>query len=327
MLENLKVNYLKNLRDSTSIIKTINDVFEEIKSDKHKVFTLELNKLYQVESEMYSIKKKNLPVVTFSALFEENNRRKEGIISYNKLLVIDIDKLNIDTIESVKKKLDEDVYVIANWVSPSGAGLKGIVMIKFIETKLLKENVDFHHKRAFSKISHYFLERYAIELDKSGNDYTRLCFISWSSINIKKSYSNFEINSDEYLEPKSKSLISVKLDGNKKKGDKKKFVLHNDIGKNAQSNKRQIIKIINFLKNEKKSITYSYDDWLRVAFGISNAFTFDLGKRYFIELSRLDETKFNENLSLNLLEDCYYNSKGTIKFSTIIHMARQQGYK
>lgn len=328
MIKDLQVSYLSNLKNSTSITKTLEDIFKEIKSEKIKWFTLELNELYKSGSELYSIKKRNLPVVTFCALFEQNNRKKDGIIHYNHLLVIDIDKLDIQIMEFVRSILNNDNFMIANWVSPSGAGLKGIIKLKFNNVKLNNENIDFHHKRAFKKVSAYFLEKYNIELDKSGNDYTRLCFISCDeNITVKNSYSEFEINHDEYLELLGKSASKVKINVNKNLGAANKFTLHNAIGKNSQSNKREILKIINFLKREKKSITHSYDEWLRVAFGIANTFSFDLGRKYFIELSKLDDLKFNETECLTLLEDCYYNSKGTINFNTIIHFAKEKGYK
>ncbi|WP_167356202.1 BT4734/BF3469 family protein [Chryseobacterium jejuense] len=327
-MKDLQISYLSNLRNSNSTVITLHDIFEEIKSDKARLFTLELNDLYKSGSELYSIKKKNLPVVTFCALFKENNRKKEGIIKYNNILVIDIDKLDTQTIESIKEILDNDNFIIANWVSPSGAGLKGIIKLKFNDVQLNNENIDFHHKRAFKKVSAYFLEKYNIELDKSGSDYTRLCFISCDeNITIKNSYFEFEINQDEYLELISQSASRIKININKNLGATNKFALHNAIGKNSPSNKREILKIINYLKREKRSITHSYDEWLRVAFGISNTFTFDLARKYFIELSKLDEMKFNESECLILLQDCYYNSKETINFSTIVHLAKEKGYK
>lgn len=328
MMKDLQISYLSNLRNSNSTVTTLHDIFQEIKSDKARLFTLELNDLYKSGSELYSIKKKNLPVVTFCALFKENNRKKEGIIKYNNILVIDIDKLDTQTIESIKHILDNDNFIIANWISPSGAGLKGIIKLKFNDVQLTNENIDFHHKRAFKKVSAYFLEKYNVELDKSGNDYTRLCFISWDeNITLKNSFFEFEINNNEYLELTSKSTLKTKVSINKDFSGKSKFILHNDIGKNSQSKKKEILKVINFLKKEKKSITHSYDEWLRVAFAISNTFTFDLGKKYFIELSKLDGLKFNESECLTLLEDCYHNSKGTINFNTIIHFAKEKGYK
>lgn len=243
-------------------------------------------------------------------------------------MIVDIDKLDSQLIQHVKKILDKDDFIIANWISPSGAGLKGIIKLKFNDTVLTNENIDLHHKRAFKKVSNYFSENYKIDLDKSGNDYTRLCFISWDkNITIKNTYTEFEINREDFFDLANKSIIKVKTNTNKDSNLKDKFILHNNIGKNSQANKKQILKIINFLKRENQSITHSYDNWLRVAFGISNTFNFDLGKKYFIELSKMDSFKFNETDCIALLEECYYNSKGTINFSTIIHLAKEKGYK
>lgn len=76
--------------------------------------------------------RKKLPVVTFCVLFEQNNRKKEEIINYNHLLVIDIDKLDTKLVESVKDILNADNFVSANWISPSRVGLKGIIKLKLI---------------------------------------------------------------------------------------------------------------------------------------------------------------------------------------------------
>ena len=50
-----------------------------------------------------------------------------------------------------------------------------------------------------------------------------------------------------------------------------------------------------FLTKNEKSITFDYDDWLRVALAIAGSFTYEVGLRYFIELSKMDGIKFNEN--------------------------------
>lgn len=326
MIDNVRITYLKNIRTLTSESKTLKDIFLEIKSDLHKEITLELNNLYKIGSELYSIKKKNLPAVTFSGLFESNNRKKSGIINYNNILVIDIDKLDENKLLSIKMKLSSEKFLYASWFSPSRAGIKGIIKLKYNDVLIDKNNIDTHHKRAFKKISNYFFDKYNIEIDGSGNDYTRLCFISHDKdLFINKDFKEFEINNDDYVEiikSKNKNHETVL-----KEIENKKFILNNCIGKNKQSNKKEILKIIKYLKINNLSITNSYNNWLRVAFAISNSFNYDLGKLYFIELSKMDSQKFNESECLNLLEDCYYNSKGEININTIIHLAKEKNYK
>ena len=85
--------------------------------------------------------------------------------------------------------------------------------------------------------------------------------------------------------------------------------------------------IIRYLKRHKKSITYSYQDWLEVAFGIVSTFNTDLGRKYFIQLSQMDVDKFDKMECVRLLDDCYSNSRGDITFGSIVYKAQKQGYK
>lgn len=65
MVKDLQVSYLINLRNSNSIVKTLQEVFDEIKSDKSKLTTIELNDLYESGSELYTIKKKVFQLLLF----------------------------------------------------------------------------------------------------------------------------------------------------------------------------------------------------------------------------------------------------------------------
>ena len=85
--------------------------------------------------------------------------------------------------------------------------------------------------------------------------------------------------------------------------------------------------IIKYLDKKSLSITWSYYDWYKVAQSVAETFTFDVGIEYFIQLSRMDEKKFNENECHNLLTNCYINDRSEISFGTIIHLAKEQGFK
>ena len=85
--------------------------------------------------------------------------------------------------------------------------------------------------------------------------------------------------------------------------------------------------IIKYLTKNKLSITNSYDEWYRVAIIIANSFTYDVGEKYFLQLSQLDKSKYNEVECKNILIDCYENSRGEINFNSIIHLASEKGFK
>jgi hypothetical protein len=214
--------------------------------------------------------------------------------------------------------------LLAFWESPSKDGIKGLVHLEF-NNKYNELKIDEMHKAAFTHLYNYFKENYSIELDKSGSDFTRLCFISWDEgIVLKSDFKSFEINDIEVR----KQTNSIKIKSQSKIINSPiNDILFNPIGKNNQYQKQTIKKIISYLKKNSLSITYDYDDWFRVAFAIANAFTFDIGLKYFKELSKLDITKYNEYECEKFLKNCYEYSKGKIKFSLIINLSINKGFK
>lgn len=107
----------------------------------------------------------------------------------------------------------------------------------------------------------------------------------------------------------------------------KKDALYNPKNRNKSKDRTAMSNIIKYLTIKNKSITYSYADWYKVAMGIANSFTFDIGKKYFNKLSALDVGKYNSINCENFLTDCYEMRNGSIKFASIIYLANQQGYK
>lgn len=308
------------------ITRTLYDVLIEIKENKYKTITEQLRSHYIKKDGLYGVKKRRLPVVTFCANFNDEARTKENIKNYNSIMIIDIDDVGLKNIDNAFHKLSSDIYLFALWKSPSGNGIKGLIKLNF-EKKVIPAEIDIWHYSAFAKISSYFSEQYQIELDQSGKDFTRLCFVSHDeNILIKSEISSFLIKSDDKLELRQ-SKVGIKRNGKSIINKKElKNVLNNPLNRNSPSNKKDIQKIIKFLSNNKKSITYNYDDWLRVALAIASSFTFDLGLNYFLELSKMDSAKFDSDSCSNMLQDCYINNKKLVKFSTLIHLAVQKGF-
>jgi hypothetical protein len=85
--------------------------------------------------------------------------------------------------------------------------------------------------------------------------------------------------------------------------------------------------IIRHLTNKNKTITYSYEEWCKVAMAIANTFTYEIGLNYFLKLSKLDTDKFNEISCTNFLNNCYETRKGKLNFRSIIYLANQKGYQ
>lgn len=131
----------------------------------------------------YDIAKRELPAVTWSGTFKE--RKASKIESYSQYVVLDIDHLESQMIESLKKQLHDDEYVCFAFVSPSGQGIK--ILVK-VSTGI--EN----HLAAFLHLQKVFEEKYCLKVDDSGKDVSRLCFISYDSSAINKAGKTFDVD-------------------------------------------------------------------------------------------------------------------------------------
>lgn len=109
--------------------------------------------------------KKSLPAVTFSGLF--SSRKIENLISYSHVICLDIDKL--EDVAATKELICKIDFVHSCFISPSGNGLK--VLVKTTTPYI-------EHKELFISLEIYLNKNHNIEIDKSGKDICRLCFLS-----------------------------------------------------------------------------------------------------------------------------------------------------
>jgi hypothetical protein len=272
-----------------------------------------------------SQEKKELPAVTFSGLFYDG-RKITCISEYNNICVVDVDHISENNISSVLQCFNFDPFIFSFWISPSGDGVKGLVKFKYNESFELSKSQDYH-KQAFSLLAKYMKEKYNIEIDKSGSDITRLCFVSSdSNLVIKHRVEEFEIKGCARI---SKPVLQLKNDNTqiKKRHSLSKAFVRKDhlfpIGRNKQNHRTQIQKYIKFLKNRNLSITGSYEKWYHIAYAIANSFTYDLGEKYFLKLCRLDGHRHDEEESIKMLQYCYVNSTERISFGTIEHYFKE----
>jgi hypothetical protein len=291
---------------------SIGEFLNQIKEGHYNKKIVELrNYLKKNDNKRYDQEKIRLPSVTFSGLFSIN-RRIETIQKYTGICVIDIDHVSEEKSEEIYKNFYSDPYTFAHWRSPSGKGVKGLVKFNYgIELDI--SNIYLYHKYAFYKLHDYMKEKYDIEIDKSGSDITRLCFISSDTdLTIKQVSDEFKIDSNDMT---AKMPLQNKTTKNK---ENNYFVLKEHLNPAGRNLKRvQIQGFIKYLRKRKLSITNTYEKWYRVAYAISNTFTYDLGEKYFLLLCRLDGPRHDEEKSIAMLQYCYVNSKSCISFGTI----------
>ncbi|MBB6111531.1 VirE N-terminal domain-containing protein [Mucilaginibacter lappiensis] len=304
------------------------DLFEELNMIKTGVFKdsvlLCRNLLNEGLVLEYKQAKAKLPAVTFSGRFN-GSHRKENLIDYNGFIIIDLDGIETLKVKELKQKLFDDDYVWATWTSPSNRGIK--ILIK------TNANVETH-KLYFDELVKYIKLKYDLNVDKSGSDVCRLCFSSYDpDILIKESYHLFEvdvetissnlINEINPKRQKSNTIIQPKFVNS----NLDKLLFYSTDKKNSQSDRIIMGKVIKYLKKHSISITSNYEQWYKVGLSIANTFTFDIGKKYYLEVCSLDGINHDEYKSLYLLEYCYRNRKmDQVSFATIIYFAEQKGF-
>lgn len=116
--------------------------------------------------------------VKLKKLFTVRSRAIEQLAQHSGYICIDIDKLTKGELNSLKYRLKKDKYVFFLFTSPSGAGIKIILKIN-IQTPFDESanTILQQHLTAFLSIQQYFKEIYKIDVDQSGKDVSRLCFL------------------------------------------------------------------------------------------------------------------------------------------------------
>lgn len=320
---NKLVSYQKNTWAVFSREIAIKDVLFDIKSQKYKFIIDKLrNYINEGDIEAYKAEKLRLPAVTFCGTFDIE-RKKSSLKIYNSLIVIDLDKLDSEKLNNHIEILSTDEYVFSYWISPSHNGIKGLVSLEFNAD--ISSKVDSAHKSAFYKLSDYFFNSYGIQLDSSGNDTTRLCYVSYDeNLVVKEHITNFEISEADLSKVYDENKHT---DGNEKiKKAIKSNAFYNPEGRNKNIHRKKIKEFINYLSKKNITITREYENRYRIAYAISNTFTYDIGLEYFLMFCKIDNPTFNEDKCIRLLNYCYENNTGWTKFNLIENIVTEKGY-
>lgn len=335
--QNITISLYRNVRFYQSEKVTIGAVLDAIRHDSYKTQILAIRTwLGKGDVVQAGVAKGQLPAVTFSAFFGER-RQMEFCKVYTGVLVIDIDKLGADEMKIVGEQLRNDEYVVSCWRSPSGNGWKGLVVLEFPEDKNLYA-LNYLHRMAFLQIENYFRTKYGIALDKSGKDIPRLCYMSHDAdLILKTKVVSYPIQLDA-LDFEIEEKIDAK--------ELKEVVQH--VGKKIESSvvvtwnvldgqgypnpyvkqqKEILFMIYRYLKKKGRSITESYEDWVKVAFAIANTFHPVYGRSMFMKLCELDGAKHDADRSERLIYDAYTAGYKLCTFKTIVYFAEKKGFK
>jgi len=144
-------------------------IYNAIKGDYYKERTQKLQAISDVQ-QARKFKAANFDYCTFSGTFTA--RSDKALIKHSGLLCIDFD--NLQSVEKLRFQLLKDEYFDMQLLfrSPSGNGLKWIISIDTNQTT---------HGNYFAAVANYILQTYGVEVDKSGRDISRACFLPHDS--------------------------------------------------------------------------------------------------------------------------------------------------
>ena len=156
---------VRNVFPSESL--RLHQVFALITSNKYKKITEELRAITNVK-EARKFKANRFDYVTLSGTFEK--RSDKNLLKHSNLLTIDFDHL--ENLQELRTQLLNDEYFETEmlFISPSGDGLKWIIRINISEVS---------HSEYFTAVANYIKHNYNIEVDQSGKDVSRACFLPY----------------------------------------------------------------------------------------------------------------------------------------------------
>lgn len=286
-----------NTTDSVPI--AISDVYKAIVTGEvdNIEYKTAINSIRSADSktgkkERDSIKKSKLAGLTFSGLF--NKRSVRGLEKYSGLICLDFD--NIEAIKEKKSQLCKDPYTHICFVSPSGAGLKVIV----------KGSDDMEqHNNVFVALEQYYSDRYSLQVDKSGKDISRLCFISYDPEAFYNEQSKvFNISELDDSQPAVKREVTIGAE---------------------QSIYDRVEYCILQIEEKQIDITENYQQWLNIGFALANEFG-ETGRGFFHRASM-----YYPDYDSKEADDKYTNlvntSNGNVTISTFFDCCKNAGIR
>ena len=150
--------------------RTLTQIVNGIRGDHYRQSILKIRALIQSGHKGKANQlKKELVAFTVSGLFE-GGRKIRFLKTYNPFVILDIDKLNPSKLPGLILKIKQIEFTKVCFISPSGRGLKIIVEV---DSKMK------NHKATYWQVMNFYKDYLMVEIDKSGSDITRLCFMSY----------------------------------------------------------------------------------------------------------------------------------------------------
>ena len=179
----VNVSLFNGVNDRQGEVVSIETVRERILTGANGLDekTRYLNVLAQTEPETYKKEKEKLQAFTPSGTFPPYKRKAKHLLAHSAHIILDIDGLPPEQIPDLLAELAQMPHVVLAFVSPSGTGIKVLVRVDPIPHN------DREHKGAYQACLEFFEDlasEYSFEIDTSGKDCSRMCFLAHDPLAI-----------------------------------------------------------------------------------------------------------------------------------------------
>jgi len=230
--------------------------------------------------------KRKMPTACLSGTFSYRN--DASLVTHSEIIAMDLDE--VDNLNSLKSQLKNDKYVFSVFMSTSGFGLR--VLFKIEPNK---------HKEAFKGLCQYIFEKYG-ERPDTNSSVSKPYVVSFDpDLYINPDYQNCPVFKKYVKETVIKNIPS--------------YVHNDDDFENAY---KQIV-------GRRINICESYEDWLKVGFGIAEAFG-ESGRHYFHGISEISD-KYRYRVCNDQYTYCLKakGSGGKINIKSFYYLAKING--
>ena len=278
------ISHYKNIHDSQDTDIELASFLEGVQSGKWQDIVFDVRNA--PTKEIKDLKKKTAPLVTVSGSFSA--RKDDALRKHSNFIAIDID--NLDDAAETKKRISQDPFIYAAFLSIGGNGL--CLIVKIDGTR---------HLDAFNGIAAYLYNEYQLIVDQSGKNVSRARFVSY----------------DPFM------LLNTKSATFKKYLPKKKEQKHPKV----MVIKTDFDAMIKQMDEKGINLCEDYSDWLSICYALIQEFQ-EQGREYFHTLSS-HSSKYNSIDCDSQFDACLKNhsesksKKSTI--GTIYYYAKQNG--
>jgi hypothetical protein len=236
----------------------------------------------ETDQEKRQAIKKGLSYFCFSGTFSKRNAK--SLIQHSGLMVLDFD--HVKDLLFTRLQLQADPHCLALFISPSGDGIKMMILI---DPK--------RHAESFLSFQDYIKKNYGMDVDKSGKDVSRACYASFDeSVFLNPEARLFTVEVDEVDEETGEVTTRPRTQPPNKPSFVPDPLKHLEL-------------VVSRIEELRIDLTADYDDWMLIAFCMATYG--EAGSDYFHRISA-----FNSGYSVAGCNDKFKDARNTTRFTT-----------